>query len=68
MSCPKEISHQLAVVFVGLKQTDSVLFHLDTIRHKQTRAFSREVPEFFQYLKDDARFKAILKTHGIESN
>lgn len=67
-SRPEEVNHQLAVVYAGLKQTDSVLFHLDTIRNKQTPTLRREVPEFFSYLKEDERFKDILKTHGIESN
>lgn len=68
VSRPEEVSHQLAVVYAGLKKTDSVLFHLDTIRNKQTPTLSREVPEFFRYLKDDKRFKDILKTHGIETD
>lgn len=65
---PTEKSHQLAVVFAALKQTDSVLFYLDTIRNKQTRTFRRENNDFFGYLKDDQRFKEILKSHGITPN
>lgn len=61
-----EISHQLAVVYAGLKKRDSVLFYLDTIRNKQTPTIRREVSEFFEFLKDDENFKAVLKSHGIE--
>ncbi len=64
---PKEKSHQLAVVYAGLKITDSVLHHLDTTRNKQTRTIRRERMDFFDYLKDDSRFKKVLKSHGIES-
>ncbi|TBN15339.1 adenylate/guanylate cyclase domain-containing protein [Hyunsoonleella pacifica] len=62
---PREKSHQLAVVFSALKQTDSVLFHLDTIRNKQTRTFRREQYDFFGYLKDNPDFKKTLEAHGI---
>lgn len=62
---PQEKSHQLAVVFSALKQTDSVLFYLDTIRNKQTRTFRREQYDFFGYLQDNPDFKKILKSHGI---
>lgn len=64
---PTEKSHQLAVVFSALKQTDSVLFHLDTIRNKQTRTFRRENKAFFEYLKDHPEYQKILKDHGIEN-
>ena len=63
---PYEKSHQLAVVYSGLKITDSVLFYLDTIRHKETRKLKREYDEFFEYLEENNDFKAVLKTHGIE--
>ncbi|MEH6536773.1 MAG: adenylate/guanylate cyclase domain-containing protein [Psychroserpens sp.] len=63
---PREKSHQLAVVFAGLKMNDSVLFHLDSIRNKQTRTLKREHDEFFDYLKDNKQYQAILKSHGIE--
>lgn len=63
---PREKSHQLAVVFAGLKMTDSVLFYLDTIRHKQTRTLRREHTDFFDYLKNNEQYQAILKSHGIE--
>ena len=62
---PREKSQQLAVVFAALKQTDSVLYHLDTIRNKQTRTFRREQHDFFGYLKDNPDFKKILQDHGI---
>lgn len=62
-----EKSHQLAVVFSALKETDSVLFHLDTIRNKQTRTFRRESKSFFKYLKDNPDYQKILKDHGIQN-
>lgn len=63
---PREKSHQLAVVFAGLKMNDSVLFHLDTLRNKQTRTLNRERSEFFNYLKDNKQYQAIIKSHGID--
>ena len=61
-----EKSHQLAVVYAGLQVTDSVLYYLDTIRNKQTSTFRRERTDFFDYLKDNADFKTVLSSHGIE--
>ena len=55
------------MVFAALKETDSVLFHTDTIRNKETRTFRRENDDFFNYLKDDERFIEVLKSHGITS-
>ncbi|WP_460220344.1 adenylate/guanylate cyclase domain-containing protein [Psychroserpens sp. MEBiC05023] len=63
---PREKSQQLAVVYAALKIDDSVLYHLDTIRNKQTRTLRREHDEFFDYLKDDKRYQDVLKLHGIE--
>ncbi len=63
---PDEKSHQLAMVYSSLKLTDSVLFYLDTVRHKQTRTLRRERNDFFSYLDDDPRFIKILKDHGIK--
>ncbi|WP_282136313.1 adenylate/guanylate cyclase domain-containing protein [Seonamhaeicola maritimus] len=65
---PQEKSQQLAVVFAGLGVRDSVLYHIDTVRNKQTATLRREVPEFFRFLKDDPEFKELLKTHGITEN
>lgn len=62
---PTEKSHQLAVVYAALKNTDSVLYHLDTIRNKQTRTFKRENNSFFKYLKDNPEYQKLLKDHGI---
>ena len=59
-------SHQLAVVYSGLQQTDSVLFHLDTIRNKRTDLLSRDLGTFFEYLKDDPGFNERLKQHGLK--
>lgn len=63
---PREISQQLAVVYSALKLNDSVLYYLDTIRNKQTKTFIRERGKYFEHLKDDERYKAILRQHGIE--
>jgi len=61
----RERSYQLAVVYAGLKETDSVLYYLDTIRNKQTRTFKRERSDFFNYLDEDVRFIELLNSHGI---
>ena len=61
-------THQLAVVYAGLKKRDSVLFYLDTIRNKHSNILKREVPEIFNFLKDDPEFKNILQSHGIKYN
>lgn len=61
---PKEyIDHQLAIVFAGLQETDSVLYHLDPVRNKQSRTVIRERIDFFDFLKDDDRFQEIMKAH-----
>ncbi|MDT0557405.1 adenylate/guanylate cyclase domain-containing protein [Ichthyenterobacterium sp. W332] len=67
-SSDREKSHQLAVVYSSLEMTDSVLYHLDTIRNKQTRTLKREYEDFFRYLKDDQRFINALHKHGIKLN
>ena len=61
-------THQLAVVYAGLQERDSVLFYLDTIRNKHSNILKREIPEIFEFLKDDPEFKNILQSHGIKSN
>ena len=61
----REKSLQKAMVYSGLKVTDSVLFYLDTIRNKQTRTFKRE-RSYFDYLNDNPKFKDILLSHGIK--
>lgn len=63
----EERSHQLAVAYAGLKITDSVLYHLDTIRNPQSRTLRRERIDFFDFLKDDPRFIKVLSDHGIEA-
>ncbi len=60
-----ELNHQIAIVFAGLMNADSVLYHLDTIRNKQTRMLKRERTDFFGFLEEDPRFKELLKSHGI---
>jgi len=37
-----ELNHQLAVIFAGLKEADSVLYYLDTVRNNQSRMLKRE--------------------------
>jgi tetratricopeptide (TPR) repeat protein len=64
----KERNHQLAVVFAGLNEADSVLYYLDTIRNNQVRMLRRERSEFFGFLKNDPRFLKLLAAHGIENN
>ena len=61
-----EKNHHLAVVYSALEQTDSVLYYLDTIRNRHSRALKREHTEFFTYLKDDPRFIKLLQDHGIQ--
>ncbi len=65
---PGDRTHQLAVVYAGLQKRDSVLFYLDTIRNKHSKVIRREVPEIFNFLKDDPEFKSVLKAHGITPN
>ena len=65
---PREKSHQLAVVYSALKNNDSVFFHLDTIRNKQTKTLRREYDEFFEHLEANKTFQNILKSHGIGMN
>jgi len=60
-------SQQLAVVFAGLQETDSVLYHLDTLRNKQSPTLLRERTEFFEYLQEDPRFIELMKAHGYVS-
>jgi TolB-like protein/Tfp pilus assembly protein PilF len=60
------VDHQLAVVYAGLQETDSVLYHLDPIRNKQTSTLKRERNNFFSYLKGNPKFEELIKAHGIE--
>lgn len=64
---PQDRAHQIAVVYAGLQKRDSVLFYLDTVRNKHAKTIKREAPDIFRFLKDDPEFKAVLKTHGIET-
>ena len=59
-------SHQLSVVYSGLQKTDSVIYHLDTIRNKRIEMIKRDRGTFFEYLEGDPKFIEVLKTHGIE--
>ena len=59
-------SHQLAVAFAGLKETDSVFYYLDTIRNHRSGLIDRELGAFFRFIKDDPRYPALIEAHGIE--
>ncbi len=58
-------SHQLSVVYAGLQERDSALFHLDTVRNLQSDLVRRERDTFFWFLKDDKEFHRLLAMHGI---
>ena len=62
---PHERNYQLAVAFAGIKNTDSVLYYLDTVRNNQARMLKRENNDFFSFLKDDPSYIALLKAHKI---
>ena len=64
---PNERNHQLPVSFAGIKEVDSVLYYLDTIRNKQAGKIRAE-REFFEFLKDDPRYLKLLADHGIPPN
>lgn len=57
--------HELAVVYAGLQKTDSVLFHLDSIRNKRKFLVQRDYGTFFEYLLDDPRLKEKLQQHDV---
>ena len=59
-------SHQLSVVYAGLKMKDSVLYHLDTIRNKRIDLIMRDRGTFFTDLEGDPRFHEIMKAQGLE--
>ncbi|WP_350288084.1 adenylate/guanylate cyclase domain-containing protein [uncultured Croceitalea sp.] len=59
-------NHRIAVVFAGLRQTDSTLFYLDTLRNK-SKLFDNPRLAYFDYLKTDAKYSRLLKAHGITS-
>ncbi|MEM7187172.1 MAG: hypothetical protein AAF466_10990, partial [Bacteroidota bacterium] len=58
-------SYQLAVAFAGLKESDSVFYYLDTIRNKRSSLLYREIPAFFQFIRDDPRYPELLEAHGL---
>jgi len=64
---PEFKSHQLSVIYSGLKKTDSVLYHLDTIRNKRTGLIMRDRGTFFEYLEGNPKFIEVLKGHGLEN-
>lgn len=59
------MNHELAVVYAGLKKTDSVLFHLDSIRNKRKFLVQRDYGTFFEYLLNDSRLKEKLQQHDV---
>ena len=59
-------SHQLSVVYSGLQKTDSVIYHLDTIRNKRIEMIKRDRGTFFEYLEGDPKFIEVLKAHGLK--
>ncbi|WP_394750909.1 adenylate/guanylate cyclase domain-containing protein [Spongiimicrobium salis] len=57
-------SQQLAVAYAGLKEADSVLFYLDPKRNPLSKRVTLdETLDFFEFLKDDPRYIALLKQH-----
>lgn len=65
---PKEDkNYQLAVVYAGLQKNDSVFHHLDTVRNIHSDLLKRDRLTIFYYLKDNLKFKEILKMHNLES-
>jgi len=61
-------NQQLAVVFSGIQETDSVLYYLDSVRNKQSPTILRERTEFFEYLNDDPRFIKLMEAHGYKGD
>lgn len=61
-------SHQLAIAFAGLKETDSVYHYLDTIRNKRTDMLRRELNGFFEFIKKDPRYEGLMEAHGLTPN
>ena len=58
-------NHQLAVAFAGLKEADSVFYYLDASRNNRSRLLYREIPAFFDFIREDPRFPGLLEAHGI---
>ena len=61
-----ERNFMLGIAYAGIKQKDSVLFYLDTLRTKQSNMVRREYKDFLKFLADDPEFNALLKSHGIQ--
>ena len=60
-------NHRVAVVYAGLEESDSVFYYLDSVRNK-SRLFNSSRISYFDYLKTDDRYKALLEQHGVESS
>lgn len=60
-----ELDHMMAVAFAGLKNKDSVLHYLDTVRHKRSGMIRRERRDYFDFLDQDPDYHKVLESHGI---
>ncbi len=58
-------NHQLAVAFAGLREADSVFYYLDSSRNNRAGLLYREIPAFFDFIRDDSRYPELLKSHGL---
>ncbi len=67
---PKDnLSHQLAVAYAGLQETDSVLFYLDPSRNNQYRKLQRDrTLHIFDFLENDPRFIKFMEMHEARGN
>jgi len=57
-------NHRIAVVFAGLKNSDSVYHYLDTAMNK-SQLFNNKALAYFDYLKNDPKYIELLSQHGI---
>lgn len=59
-------NHRVAVIYAGLKQSDSVFHYLDTAYNK-SKLFNNKAITYFDYLKDDSRYIELLNQHEIST-
>lgn len=57
-------NHRIAVVFAGLRKSDSVYHYLDTAMNK-SQLFNNKALTYFDYLKEDPKYIELLSQHGI---
>ncbi|NKI32753.1 tetratricopeptide repeat protein [Muricauda sp. DJ-13] len=57
-------NHRIAVVFAGLKESDSVFHYLDTSKNK-SKLFNNNAIYYFDYIKTDPRYSDLLHQHNI---